>query len=248
MYDLTQLTLQDVTAIGAYLRKLNKDTDSLEQVSQLCVQYLYEHFIDPETDEPACALARLFKTCAYEDLPTALQRQADKAISQQDASLTSSVKCLTLLGTTGTREEWCDRTASQGHQAIPLASERAVSQIPMISQLIQSFGLDISSVLTPDPDLLMALERKTCNVFYIPEAAKSEYIPAQESFVVPYGIRSVVGFGGMLSSGDLFAVILFSKASIPPETACLLKTLPLNIKMAMVPFLNKDVCCTLQSV
>ena len=116
----------------------------------------------------------------------------------------------------------------------------------MISQLIKDFGIDISCVLAPESHLLMELERKTCNIFYVPEALSSQHIPAKETFVKPFGIKSVVGFGGMLPAGELFAVILFSKVAIPEETAYLLQTLPLNIKMAMVPFLKKNIFRDLQ--
>jgi len=246
MYDLTQLTLSDVTEMGAHMRKLGKEADRLETVATLCVKYLREHLVDGQSGQPACTLIRFFKTHSYGNLPTRLQAQADKAIAQRDL-LSYNMKCLTLMATVGDRPEWCDRTASRGHQAIPLTSETAVSQIPMISQLIQSFGLAVNNILSPDPALLVELERKTCNVFYISEALGSEYIPAQTSFVEPYGIKSVIGFGGMLPSGDLFAVILFSKVVVPEETARLLRTLPLNLKMAMVPFLNKDSFRALQS-
>lgn len=52
------------------------------------------------------------------------------------------------------------------------------------------------------------LRGKTYGVFHVAEARESAYVPAQADFVVPYGIRSVVGFGGPLATGDLFAVIL----------------------------------------
>ncbi len=169
-------------------------------------------------------------------------------IQTSDAPLPAKVKCLTLLSSLGDKVEWCDRQASQGHQAIPLTSEQAVSQIPMISQLIKSFGLDISCALAPDPKLLIELEQKTCNVFYIPIAAVSEVIPAQTEFVEPFGIKSVIGFGGMLPSGNLFTIILFSKVEIPATTAQLLKTLPLSIKMAILPFDRGHLFRPLQTV
>ena len=245
MYDLTQLKLSDVTEIGVKLRRSGKDADCLETVAQRCVRSLYETLTDPSTGEPACALARFFKTQAYGELPADLKAQAGKLVEQQDLLL-PDVKCLTLLATQGCQAEWCDRRASQGHQAIPLTSEKAVDQIPMISQLIESFGLDINSVLAPDPNLLVELERKTCNVFFIPAALGSEYIPAQADFVAPFGVKSVLGFGGMLPSGELFAIILFLKVEVPAATAHLFRTLPLNIKMAMVPFLKKSLFQSLQ--
>jgi hypothetical protein len=54
--------------------------------------------------------------------------------------------------------------------------------------------------------------------------------------VIPYGIRSVLGFGGILHTGDLFAVIIFSKVPIVRNTAELFKTLALNVKIALLPF------------
>ncbi len=216
MYDLTRLTLQDITDIGIELRRLGKDADSLESVAERCVQYFNENLRNSTTTEPECALIRFFKTHAYGDLPPTLQTQA-RAVLSQSSPLPAEVKCLTLLSTMGVQAEWCDRATSQGHQAIPLTSEKTVSQIPMIAQMIKSFGLDVSHVLDPKPDLLMDLEQKTCNVFYIPTAAGSEFIPAQAEFVQPFGVQSVLGFGGMLPSGNLFTVILFSKVVREPQ-------------------------------
>jgi hypothetical protein len=62
----------------------------------------------------------------------------------------------------------------------------------------------------------------------------SPYVPAQREFVIPYGVKSVVGFGGLLPTGDLFAVILFTRVDVPRESAELFKTLALSTKLAMV--------------
>jgi hypothetical protein len=62
---------------------------------------------------------------------------------------------------------------------------------------------------------------------------------AQEEFVARYGIRSVLGFGGMLSSGDLFTVIIFSRVAIPPETAEQFRVIGLNLKIALLPLSRK---------
>ncbi len=248
MYDLTRVSLQDVTEIGVALRSIGKESNSLESVADRCVQHLYHSLLDPITNEPACTLVRFFKTVPYALLPADLQTSVQAAIAQPPESIPADLKCLTLLGTVGDRPEWCDRLASTGHQVIPLTSEQSVSQIPMISQLIKAFGLEISCVLSPAPNLLMELERKTCNVFHVPVAAGSEFIPAQDQFVKPYGIKSVVGFGGMLSSGDLFCTILFSKVEILEPSAHLFKTLPLNIKMSLTPFNRSQLFRTLQSV
>ncbi|MEM6254883.1 MAG: hypothetical protein AAF821_18355 [Cyanobacteria bacterium P01_D01_bin.156] len=243
MYDLVRFSLQDATDIGATLRSFGEGADSIETVSNRCIHYLYNNLIDPQTGKPACALARFFKTHSYGDLSPTLQTHASGSLSTAQA-LSDSVKCLTLLATVGELPDWNDRHASQGHQAIPLTSAQGVQGIPMIAQLIRSLGLEINSVVAPDPKLLMELERKTYNVFHIPEALGSKYIPGQTNFVVPFGIRSVLGIGGMLASGDLFTIILFTKVAIPETTARLFKTLPLNIKMSILPFSNSQIFCT----
>ena len=239
MYDLTHLSLQNITDIGIKLRGIGQNADSLETVAARCTQFFYDNLQDAATGESACVLARFFRTQNYETLPGAIQAEARKAIGEpadEDATHLGKVKCLTLLATQGMKADWCDRQRSKGHQSIPLTDEQAVRQIPMISQLIKGLGLDINYVVAPDPELLLTLEKKTCNVFHIPVALGSQFIPAQTDFVEPYGVQSVLGFGGMLPDGNLFAVILFTKVKIPEATARLFKSLPLSIKMAMLPF------------
>ena len=110
------------------------------------------------------------------------------------------------------------------------------SQAPMISSLLQQLGVEVEVLLNSGPNLLVDREPSSFNVFYVPEAADCPFIPAQAEFVRPRGIRSVLGFGGMLTSGDIFAVILFSKIAIPRQTAELFRTLALNVKLAVLPF------------
>jgi hypothetical protein len=93
-------------------------------------------------------------------------------------------------------------------------------------------------VIKPDPKLLLDTEQKTYNVFYVSEAPGCPHIPAQKEFVIPYSIKSVLGFGGVLPSGDIFAVIMFLKVPVSKEIANFFKTLSLNIKIAVLPFEN----------
>jgi hypothetical protein len=223
-----------MTECGAALRKLGAGAHSLEEVADRIVGYLYGQFGNPDTHDPAFALVRFFKTHPLGDLPADLKAYAQIRLDQQAAPLTT--KCLTLMATMGDRVEWQSRRASIGHQAIPLISAQLVAQSPMISQLIAQFGLPIRAVLDPDPTLIVDLEQKTFNVFHVPDAVNSPYVPAQQEFVVPAGVKSVLGFGGMLPSGNLIAIIVFSKVPILRETADMFKTLALNIKIAVLPF------------
>ncbi|NEP80386.1 MAG: response regulator [Okeania sp. SIO3B3] len=236
MYDLIQFTLRDMIECSLKLRQIGSDAASMEEISNRIVNYLYNNLADRQTQEKSCALIRFFKTHNFDDLEPHLQQFAQKMLG--DNYTTEQLKCLTLLATVGEREEWNNRLNSRSHQAIPLSSREVVEKIPMISQLIYQFGLDINSLLKPELQQLIELEQKNYNVFYIPDAISSEYIPEKENFVIPFGIKSVLAFGGLLPDGNLFAIILFSKVKIPPVTAEMFSTLALSIKTAILPFVN----------
>lgn len=233
---MSRFALSDMIECGTVLRKLGTTCQNMEEVATSIVRFIHSSFIDPESGRPACALVRYFKTHPYAELGAELEKFADHALGGKSA--VSTTRCLTLLATAGDLPEWNDRRRSSGHRAIPLASEKMVEQAPMIARLIQQFGLDISTVITPERAPLMVLEQKTYNVFHVQDARGSPYVPAQEDFVVPHKIKSVLGFGGLFPNGDLFAVILFSKVSIPKETADMFSTLALGVKLAVLPFVR----------
>jgi hypothetical protein len=226
--------LRDLTACSAALRKIGLGAASLEEAAQAIVSHLHEELRDGRRNGRVCALARFFVTRSYAKLDSELQACARQSLGSEPE--TPNMKCLILAGTAGLKPEWNDRMQSAGHRAIPLASEAMVRRSPMISQLVSQFGIEVHTLLEPDPHLLVDLEQKTYNVFHVPEARGSPHVPAQDTFVIPHGIRSVVGFGGLFPSGNLFAVILFATLSIPRETADLFRPLALSVKLAVLPF------------
>jgi len=234
MYDLTRFTLRDMAECGLALRQFGLGVESMEEASNRIVRYLYENFCTKPTGEKSCALVRLLKTHPYEDLEVELAEYARSMLDHYPPL--PAMKCMTLLATVGEQTEWNSRHTSVGHKAIPLASESVVAEIPMISQLIRQLGLDIKTVINPDPNLLVEIEQRKYKVFYVPEAIGSLYIPAQDSFVIPFGIKSVLGFGGLLPSGNMFAIIMFLKVQIPISTVQMFSTLALNVKTALLPF------------
>lgn len=233
MYDLRRFSLGDMTRCGAALRKIGSGASSMEEVAIRIVRYLYDAFRVADSPEPACALVRIFVTLPFGDLDDDLQRFARGLLGSEP---TPTTKCLTLLATAGAEDAWNARRASVGHRALPLASEESVARSPMIAQLLRQLGVETATLLRADGRLLIDTEQHSFNVFYIPEAKDSPYIPAQREFVIPYGIQSVLGFGGLLPTGEMFATILFTRASVPRESAELFKPLALNVKVAMLPF------------
>jgi len=234
MYDLNQFTLRNMSECGLALRQLGKNAKSMEECGHEIIQYLYEHLVDSETQRKSCALIRLFKTHSYEELTPDLQASAHQILGHRN--IPPSVKCLSLLATSGEQVAWNSRHTSSGHRAIPLTDETTIANIPMVSQLINQLGIDPGAVLAPDPSLIDDIEQKLYNVFYVPDALGSPYIPAQSEFVIPFKIKSVVGFGGLLPSGNMFAIIMFLKVRIPRSALNLIRPLALSVKTAILPF------------
>jgi len=234
MYGLSTFKMSEMIECGSTLRRLGAGAHSMEEAAGRIVRYLYDNMGGQQSGERACVLIRFFKTHPYGELDDELKAFARSLYGGiQDFPET---RCLTLLATAGDHPHWNSRKDSAGHKTIPLPSAQVVSQVPMVSQLIVQFGLEINDVVKPEPTLLAELGQKTFNVFYVEEAAGNGFVPAQEEFVARYGIRSVLGFGGMLPDGDLFAIIMFSRVHIPPEKADMFKTLSLSAKTAILPF------------
>lgn len=236
-YDLSRFGFGEMMACRGRIRDLLADDPAtLEEAAGRAVEFFRRELVD-ERGQPACALVRFFKTHPYRDLPEDLQAVVRAA--SPDAAPTPDLRCLTLVATRGDEPDWNSRSTSRGHRAIPLMSVEMVQQAPMIAQLITQLGLPIADVVRPSRALLLDQEQTTHNVFYVPRALGSPHIVAQEEFVVRYGIQSVLGFGGLLASGDLFAVILFSKVAISPDAADQFRVVGLNLKMAILPFARK---------
>ena len=236
--DLTKFGLSEMLRCSTELRRATKDARTMEEAAQRVCRVLYEELVTGDNSR-ACALVRCYKTHPYGKLQPELQSFAKAVLKGH--TMGAGIRCLTLLGTAGDEPSWNSRRTSAGHQAIPLPSAEIIEKAPMIAQLIRQFGLELTDVIQPTTDLVRSLAGKTYGVFHVPEAAGSPYIPAQKDFVVKFGIRSVVGFGGSLPSGDLFAVILFSRVPISSETADRFRNLALDVKSGFFPYREADV-------
>jgi len=230
MYDLTEFDVSARIRCSAALRRCGEESTQ-EAAARCIVRHLYDGLVEGAGGARACPLVRLYRTFDFRDLDGERRRFATTVLGEEPGP---DVKCLTLVATAGDEPAWNDPAGSVAHRAIPLVSERMVLDSPMISQLILQLGLEVRTLVRPDPAVIADLAEREYNVFYVPVAPRNPYIPAQESFVVPYRIKSALGFGGLLPSGDLFAVILFSRVFIPVEAATTFKTLALTVKSALL--------------
>ncbi len=234
MFDLTNFRLQDMAACGAALRQLGAGASSIEEAADRITRYLYTNLTIQPDGDPACVLVRLFKTHPYGRLAPDLQALVDARLGTQPTS--PNLKCLTLLAGTGAVPGWNDPALSSRFRVIPLASADALITLPMFAQLFAQFHIDLPFLNNAESSLLLDQSETTFNAFYLPHALSSPYVPEQNDFVIPFGVQSVLGFGGLLPSGELFAVILFAKVPVPRETAELFQPFGLSTKLALAPF------------
>ena len=238
-FDLRTYSFTDMLRASQELRRITRSAASMEEAGQAVVRYLYDRAVDPSTGERQCVLVRCYKTHPLGALEPALREVARGLLGDEPAD--PALKCLTLLATAGTLPAWNSRHQSRNHRAIPLASAQMVERAPMIAQLIRQFGLEIRDVVRPSPEVVPELEGKTYNVFHVPEALGSPFIPAQTDFVVPHRVRSVLGFGGSLRRGDLYAVVLFATVAIPRTSADRFRNIALDVKAGFFNFTDDQV-------
>jgi len=237
-YDLTTFGLGEMLKCSPRLRETATGAPTLELAAQRVSRFLYDE-LQGADGERQCALVRCYKTTAFGSLEPDLQDFARAAMGSRQPWPT--MKCLTLMATVGQTAAWNSRHYSRGHRAIPLPSPEIIEKAPMISQLIKEFGLELSSVLQPSPEVVRELAGKRHGVFHVGDALDSPYIPAQQEFVERFGIRSVVGFGGLLVNGDLFAVILFATVRVSPGSADRFRTLALYVKSGFSRFNDTNI-------
>lgn len=216
--DLTRFGQQDIDRCTAAVQACVAAATSAEAAALAMCRHLATELAGAD-DAPACVMVRAYVTHPYGGLPSDLQRWAKRAFGAVAITPPEpGMRCLVLLATVGVEPEWNDRRQSRGHQAIPLPSPHVMQRAPMIARLMREFGLDLDRMARPATRISSA-PGETEGVFHVEEAAGSPFIPAQEGFVDRYGIRSVLGFGGLLPSGELFCIILFTRVHVQAGTA-----------------------------
>lgn len=231
--DLEQLSPLAMLSAGRELSHVTAGQTCRAAAADRIVQFFYDRCRDAHGLR-ACLLVRCFQTATYAALPADYQVAADRLLADTPASLTE-MRCLALLATRGVRSTWNDPATSVAHQAIPLPSAEVVSRAPMIARLLEDFGTTPEQIVrAPESStFLVGALRSALNVFHIPVALGSPFVPAQASFVEAFGVRSVVGMGGLLPDGELFALLLFTRVPVARQAALLFQTLTTDVVEAL---------------
>lgn len=214
---ITGFSVSDAMRCNIGLRYQTPKGGSITRTAGFIVRYLHERLLVSESSSPAIALVRLFRTQRLEELAPGLLADASKIARAR--RLGPASLWLTLEGSAGERKEWSDPALSINHRVIPVFDAGGMKAAPMVTDLIRQLGVDTEALGNVSRRNAPDLAARTLNVFHVPDARGSDVVPDQGGFVVPFGISSVLGFGGVLTGGELFAVIMFSKVPVSRDAA-----------------------------
>ena len=196
--------------------------------------------MDQSSGTKACVLVRFYVTTQYACLGPQLRAFGAKLMEGQQ--LAPTTRCLTLLATIGDRPEWNCRRSSRGHQTIP-ASQRSgcchdsdgipANHTVRLERRQPGCARRVAGAGGPPTDLWRLLcsrgERKP---IHSRAGRICDPLP---------GVRSVLGFGGLLPSGDAYAALLFAKVTIPRAAADMFRNAAMNLKLALLPSLDQPI-------
>lgn len=231
---LDALTLSDAVELSAALRRIGAGADSMAELADRVVRYLHETLLN-EDGEPAGVLVRLFATERLGDLDPALRDLATEQLAAHGDPADPATRCLTLQASIGAEPAWCHPEGSRNHRVIPLPNTAALARAPMTAALLRHVGVSLGFA---QEDIPARWQRS--NVFHVEDARGDPQVPDQVEFIEPYGVRSVLGFGGMLPTGEVFAVILFSSVHVGAEVAALFEPVAQSVRLGLLPLAVAD--------
>jgi len=222
-----QLSIAEIIKLSRHIKEKCINFSSFEEVAQELMRVLYSSFVTEGGRSPF-VLARFFKSCAYGDLPDDIRNYIHNRESKEN--LVSDDKYLTLLGSFGELDNWKNRNLSENYKAFPIHDQHLLDKFPMLSTVFDQIGLDLSQLKRADKSILIKDSHKQYGVFCVENANGNKLIPKQAEFVKPYSVKSVFGFGGMYSTSNVYAVLVFSRERLSRKHTQLFLSLNPSIK------------------
>lgn len=223
------------------LESLRDKINGISTASQLAVaaQTACELFT---SSFESVVLVRLFIVLPFEKLPAAEQAFASR-LAAGGRSLTRKTRVLCLVGTSGAKKRWSDRTASVGHLAIPLIDADSVAGAPMIAKLLSDLNVDLKALDDGRPIVTRHMLGGKNGVFYVAEAktaqdARGRQIVADTAFVRDNDIGTVFGMGGSYADGTLAVMVVFCNEHLERSVVDRYASFIASFKMATAALLE----------
>jgi len=230
-FDLSAFSLSDMVRCGAELRRASRGASSLDAAAQAVADFLYHGMADG-AGRRACSLVNLFVTRRWNALPPGLRAAASSRPAA--APPPPGTRCLATVASCGPPAAGRESSTGFERLVLPVPSEEASRRVPLVSRLIDRIGS--GSVPGAGGITEGALPPSArFDVLHVGDEDRARGLWGEE-FVAEHGIRSALAFGGPLPEGELFAVVMFSRVPLPPQTADLFRTVAVSTRMALLPF------------
>ncbi|HEY9677712.1 MAG TPA: hypothetical protein V6C76_06870 [Drouetiella sp.] len=203
--------MREIEKLGERISSFGPTASGLEDFAIKTINRIYADLQLPN-QQPACALLRFFHTMPLSSLQDQAQVHSRKHTLNEDSN------CLTLLATRGQVPDWNSRLKSKEHQAIPMQSVELVKKMPMVAAMIDEIGVPADRMVKPSPTNFINPSSKSYKNFFIADAPDSTALE-KSKFVNLYGIRSVLGLGGLTTLGATYVIIGFFKRTLAENEA-----------------------------
>jgi serine phosphatase RsbU (regulator of sigma subunit) len=223
--------LSDVVAYCTGVRDATTGATTMEDAATRMVRYLRSAFRTTH-GRSAFRLGRFFNTAPWADLPDDLRAAVRPAGSAGPEP--AGVRSLILLGMDGERPEWRNRREPAGLPPMLLESVTTAAANPLLTTFVREVGIDLEVFVHGHRDE-RDRRRSDFGVLHIEDATDPARMPLQD-FVAEHGIRSIVGFGWLQPTGNVAALVLYSRVRIDADAALMLRIIGASLKLALLPF------------
>ncbi|MFF1405397.1 SpoIIE family protein phosphatase [Streptomyces sp. NPDC058294] len=195
------------------MRKAVSAVSSPDAAVQTVADFFYDSLVDAR-DGRACPAVGVFLAGpgnADTAAPSAVEPPAEHA------------RCLSLVGFRGPYVCW-PGTEGSGPLHIPVPSSVAAHEAPSVHRLLERLGVatgDADGAVPPESDVEVV-------------AVSGNQVDGMEELLPGQGVRSVLAFGGTLSPGEWFSVVLFSRVPLSAEVATLFRTVTGSTRLALL--------------
>ncbi|MEU9443104.1 SpoIIE family protein phosphatase [Streptomyces sp. NPDC048304] len=212
-FDLSAFGLSETARCSALLRAAASGAPSPDSAAQIVADFYYDSLVDGH-DGRACPAVGVFLAGPWNAVtgaPAVAGARAEHA------------RRLTLAGFGGADVRWPGAEGS-GPLHVPLPSSGAARETPWVHRLLERLGVaprEADGAVLPEGDV------EVVHLSGSQVGGLEELLPGQ-------GVRCALAFGGTLSPGEGFAVVLFSRVPLPAEVTTLFRTVTAGTRLALL--------------
>ncbi|MGW0425228.1 ATP-binding SpoIIE family protein phosphatase [Streptomyces sp. NPDC003015] len=216
-FDLSAFGLSETARCSALLRAAAGGAPSPDSAAQIVADFFYDKLVDGH-DGRACPAVGVFLAGPWNAVTTAPAAAGARA---------EHARRLTLAGFGGADVRWPGAKGS-GPLHVPLPSSGADGETLWVHRLLERLGVaprEADGAVPPEGDVeVVHLSGSQVDGL---EERLEELLPGQD-------VRCALAFGGTLSPGEGFAVVLFSRVPLPAEVTKLFRTVTAGTRLALL--------------